>query len=215
MSGGNPLKDMAQAASDLIPVADRFLSSSWNAGMKMLAFMRLMPVLRKHPWLLVLLIFGLMAALPPVAIFFFAISFVALHHNVRSDDDFMVVKRVSEPCQWAEGEEREALQNEAVLVAYESGISIDHLSKVHDAVGKLYDYQKDKSDNNLNMSFDDYFKMYIDEVKRLDPCSVKGGMHWLQFADDHGIRQAFNDRVNPNGLAAYILKNVKITDLKF
>ena len=148
MSVGNPLKDMAQAASDLIPVADRFLSASWNAGMKMLAFMRLMPLLRKHPWLLVLLIFGLMAALPPVAIFFFAISFVALHHNVRSDDDFMVVKRVNEPYQWAAGEEREALQNQAILVAYENGMSVDDLPKVADAVGKLYDYQKAKTDTD-------------------------------------------------------------------
>lgn len=146
MSGGNPLKDMAQAVSDLIPVADKFLSASWNAGMKTLAFMRLMPLLRKHPWLLAALIFGLMAALPPAAIFFFAISMVALHHGVRADEDFMVVKRVVEPYQWAEGEEREALQNEAILVAYENGMSVDDLAKVSDAVGKLYDHQKNKTD---------------------------------------------------------------------
>lgn len=148
MSGGNPLKDVAQAASDLIPVADRFLSASWNVFMKILAFVRLMPLLRKHPWLLAALVFGLMAALPPVAIFFFAISLVALNHGVRSDEDFMVVKRAAEPYQWAEGEERQALQGEAMLIAYESGVSPEHLAKVGEAIGELYDNKKNKIDTD-------------------------------------------------------------------
>lgn len=69
--------------------------------------------------------------------------------------------------------------------------------------------------NDTERDFQEYKGRYLEEIKRLDPDSVHKDMHWLQFADDEGIRKAFSNRVEPKALAKMILENTQITDMKF
>ena len=83
-------KDIEQTAHDAVPIVIRFLSASWNLFMKGLTTVGIMPVFRRTPWLLVMLIVVIMALIPPVGIFLFIIGIVALDKGAKVENDFRI-----------------------------------------------------------------------------------------------------------------------------
>lgn len=85
-----PWKDIEKAAHDAVPVLVRFLGASWNLLMKALVMIGIMPIFRRTPWLLAVLIVAMMALIPPVGIFFFITGIVALDKGAAADKDFNI-----------------------------------------------------------------------------------------------------------------------------
>lgn len=139
---------MQRVAHDAIPPLTRFFIALWNLLMKALVAVGLMPSFRKQPWLFAVLIFVIMIPAPYFGVFIIAAGCFALNNGAEPDNNFMASLREKKTKRFmgaqSEKEEREALQGEALLTAYENGATIDEAMKVHEAMGQLYDAKKDK-----------------------------------------------------------------------
>ncbi|TIP26703.1 MAG: hypothetical protein E5X67_18880 [Mesorhizobium sp.] len=58
---------------------------------------------------------------------------------------------------------------------------------------------------NQRMGFDKYLTTVVAEAKRLDG-KAAADLHWIELTDDEGTKRAYADGVNPERLAAEILK---------
>lgn len=139
---------MEQVGREAAPVLTRFFVAFWNVAMKALVAVRLMPLFRKRPWLHAVLVFLVMAAAPYAGAFFLIAACVAMSKGAKPDNDFIVRLQEKQPVRFmgaqSDEEEREAVQGEAMLRAYESGVTMDEAMKVHEAMGEVYDMQKAK-----------------------------------------------------------------------
>lgn len=82
-----PIEEVQQ---HVVPVVLRGLSLCWNVLMRALITLHVMPRFVRHPWLFIVLIIALMAVLPISAVFFAAIGLVAVHYNVRAEQNFLI-----------------------------------------------------------------------------------------------------------------------------
>jgi len=123
----------------------RFFIAIWNMLMRVLIALRLMSTFRKLPWLHAVLIFLIMAIAPYAGVFFLIAACVAGSHGAKADNNFTAsVRDKHERFMGARSdeEEREAVQGEAMLRAWESGATPEQAGKVYEAMGALYDKQK-------------------------------------------------------------------------
>jgi len=81
--------DMNKEFDSLMTVIARILAICWNGLMRICTSIGLMPHFKKRPWLLFVLIFLLMAILPPIAIFFAGMGFSACD-KCKAGEDFIV-----------------------------------------------------------------------------------------------------------------------------
>ena len=84
-------KEIESVAADAAPIIVRFLNAAWNLLMKTLLMLGLMPAAKKAPWLLVVLMLGLMVVMPILAILFIGMGAAALNAKVKGDNDFMIL----------------------------------------------------------------------------------------------------------------------------
>ncbi len=91
---GQAASDMApvigKATKDLFPSLLRFFAAIWNLLMKILITIGLMPFFRKMPWLHAVLVFILLAIAFPLGVMLLITGFVAMHKNVKSENNFMI-----------------------------------------------------------------------------------------------------------------------------
>lgn len=141
-------QEIEQIGRDTVPILVRFFVAIWNLLMKALVLVRLMPLFRKRPWLHAVLIFLVMAVAPYVGMFLLVAGIVANSRGAKADNDFIVCLQEKQSARFmgaqSDEEEREAMQGEAMLRAYEGGLSMEDAAKVYDAIGEVYDMKKAK-----------------------------------------------------------------------
>ena len=138
--------NLEKVGADFVSLLVRFLVISWNMFMKILLFMRVMPLFRRTPSLFLVLGFLLLAFVFPVGVYFAAAALVGFDSK-NTDNDFIQNKKPNKRPDFAtDDEEREAMQGEAALRVIEAGHSIEKASIVYEAIGELYDMKKNKGE---------------------------------------------------------------------
>lgn len=85
-----PIEDIGKAINQTIPAITLFLCAAWNLTMQGLITVGLMPLFRELPWLLGVLIFGLIIFGAPIGIFLCVAGIVALKYDMRAENSFIV-----------------------------------------------------------------------------------------------------------------------------
>ncbi len=79
-----------QVTHDAIPVLIRFFVASWNLLMKGLVAARVMPLFKRTPWLLVILIMLLIVVITPVGIFILITALFVIDKEPKAANNFMI-----------------------------------------------------------------------------------------------------------------------------
>ena len=88
--------DLNKCFSDGLELLGRILTILWNTFMRALIVLNVMPFFTKRPKLMPWFIVLLCCIVPPVTLALLGMSFMALAHGVRAEDNFIVTPR--EPC---------------------------------------------------------------------------------------------------------------------
>ena len=86
----DPLQEIEQATSEVLPILIRILVALWNLSMKGMVSIGVMPIFKSAPWLFVVLMLLLMVLFFPVGVLFFFGALVAMSKNVNADNDFII-----------------------------------------------------------------------------------------------------------------------------
>lgn len=84
-------KDTNKLFEDLLSLLARYSIVGWNILMDILIGLKLMPIFKRYPKLLILLVLVLMCMTAPIALVWVLIAIAALNNDVKASNDFKII----------------------------------------------------------------------------------------------------------------------------